>query len=348
MKVIGVIGYSGIIGSITCKYLEQYAKVIKGSRSTVSDGMTQFCVDVDDVNSLKSFCSMCDLVINCAGPSYLIKDKVAKVAALSQTPYIDAFGCGKTIELCKLNKGMNIVGVGFIPGISGMIIKELAIKGSEKDLYELYHGGEEIGGKAALMDIVKSSLDHYVKPGYSLENGELIKHNNFDVHEYEEDFERPIIKKQCFTEEDMQLTDTFGIKNLNDMQVYSDHFSVNMIEKLCLKELEGHNADLAYDKAIEMQKDHMKSRKNWFCIKAVRKNEEGSETIVIKGNNSSFLTGITLGICARKILEMQYKIGTKWLFEIMDYDYLSRELQRQGVVIDRRIELNPAMEIGEI
>lgn len=68
MKVIGIIGYSGVVGSITCGYLEQYATVIKGSRSTVNDGKNQFRVDVDDEKSLSSFCSMCDAArpLNCA------------------------------------------------------------------------------------------------------------------------------------------------------------------------------------------------------------------------------------------------------------------------------------------
>lgn len=77
-----------------------------------------------------------------------------------------------------------------------------------------------MGGKAALMDIVKSSLDLYIKPGYCLEDGELRKHNDFDVYEYEEDFDRPIIKKLCFTEEDQQLASAIGIKNLT--VVYKD------------------------------------------------------------------------------------------------------------------------------
>lgn len=265
MKVIGIIGYSGIVGSITCGYLEQYATVIKGSRSTISDGKNRFQVDVDDEKSLNSFCSMCDLVINCAGPSYLIKDKIAKAAALSQTPYIDAFGCGKTIELCKANGGMNIIGVGFIPGISGLIIKKLAQSGLGDSLYELYHGGEEMGGKAALMDVVKSSLNLYIKPGYCLENGKLRKHNDFDVYEYEEDFDRPIIKKLCFTEEDQQLANAIGIKNLKDIQVYSDDFSHKMIEFLCLRELEGKGDDLTYKKAVEMKKK-IYGRQNFLVL----------------------------------------------------------------------------------
>ena len=348
MKVVGVIGYSGVIGSITCDYLDKYATVIKGSRSTVDNGKNQFRVDVDDEKSLEFFCSMCDLIINCAGPSYLIKDKVAKAAALSQKPYIDAFGCGKTIELCKANGGMNIIGVGFIPGISGMIVKELAQGGFDDCSYELYHGGEEMGGKAALMDIVKSSLEQYIKPGYCMEDGELRKHNDFDVYEYEEDFDRPIIKKLCFTEEDQQLANIIGIKNLKDIQVHSDDFSPKMIETLCLDELEGKGNDLAYEKAVEMQTKYMEGRTPWFCIKGVRKNQDGRETIIIKGNNSSYLTGLTLGICARKVLKMQYQNVTKWLFEIMDYNFLSQELQRQGVVISRRMENNPVMEFGDI
>ncbi len=72
MKVIGVIGYSGIVGAITCDYLEKFAIVIKGSRRATSDGKRYFRVDVNDQNSLYSFCSMCDLVINCAGHAYPI------------------------------------------------------------------------------------------------------------------------------------------------------------------------------------------------------------------------------------------------------------------------------------
>ncbi len=81
---------------------------------------------------LDNFCSQCLFVIHAVGPSFKINDKIALHALRNNCHYIDIGGYGilrdllkpyeKSIEAQKL---CFIIGVGWMPGISGVFSKTI-------------------------------------------------------------------------------------------------------------------------------------------------------------------------------------------------------------------------------
>lgn len=142
-KYIGIIGGTGTIGSIIVKYLLQlqthFHVLIGGRRSIKEISMSTFYnserlkynqMNYNNDVELDNFCSQCLLVINAVGPSFKINDKIALHALRNNCHYIDIGGYGilrdllkpyeKSIEAQKL---CFIIGVGWMPGISGVFSK---------------------------------------------------------------------------------------------------------------------------------------------------------------------------------------------------------------------------------
>lgn len=144
-KYIGIIGGTGTIGSIIVKYLLQlqthFHVLIGGRRSIKEISMSTFYnserlkynqMNYNNDVELDNFCSQCLLVINAVGPSFKINDKIALHALRNNCHYIDIGGYGilrdllkpyeKSIEAQKL---CFIIGVGWMPGISGVFSKTI-------------------------------------------------------------------------------------------------------------------------------------------------------------------------------------------------------------------------------
>ena len=95
MKKIGVIGCGGTIGPIICSYLSSAnVEIIGGQRSEPDfykypENFRWKHLDINDGEELSDFCGECDVVLNCAGPAYVLFEKVALASARAGAVYVD-------------------------------------------------------------------------------------------------------------------------------------------------------------------------------------------------------------------------------------------------------------------
>lgn len=117
---------------------------------------------------LDNFCSQCLLVINAVGPSFKINDKIALHALRNNCHYIDIGGYGilrdllkpyeKSIEAQKL---CFIIGVGWMPGISGVFSKtiiETHLNSPENTNFNIYYGAVDNWSYSSTYDLAASSM----------------------------------------------------------------------------------------------------------------------------------------------------------------------------------------------
>ncbi|MCP9984885.1 saccharopine dehydrogenase NADP-binding domain-containing protein [Actinomadura madurae] len=90
MTTIGVLGASGTVGRVAVDRLASWdlGDLRLGGRdldraaevgAQVPAARTEpVRVDLNDADALRAFCAGCDVVVNCAGPSYLVLDTVAR------------------------------------------------------------------------------------------------------------------------------------------------------------------------------------------------------------------------------------------------------------------------------
>jgi hypothetical protein len=143
--LIGIIGGYGAVGRAAARELNSHCgarlriggRHADAARTFVHDqlGGAPEClrVDADDPASLRAFCDDCAIVVNCAGPSHRIFDRIALAAFDAGADYIDAYGSDALREsLAAVPAGSHrvaIVAAGMMPGITGILPRWLARQG---------------------------------------------------------------------------------------------------------------------------------------------------------------------------------------------------------------------------
>ena len=135
-KRIGILGASGLVGQAAAKTILEHTRycVVLGGRSL--EKMTRHfpdmghrgvCVSVDlfEKEQLEDFCRHCDVVVNCAGPSKKILDKVAMAAFEHGAHYVDVSGDDHLYSLLSAledkmvaSRLTCIISAGLFPGLS--------------------------------------------------------------------------------------------------------------------------------------------------------------------------------------------------------------------------------------
>lgn len=153
--MIGVLGSNGHVGSLLANMLKTRGYELRlGSRST------GFIVDVSNHESLTKFLNGCSVVINCAGPAYLLSEPVARAAISLGIGYLDVAGCEK---LCKTLSSETVetpvvFSAGMVPGLSGLLLKLAILLNKDRSVVGFAGGVQDVSPGAAA-DLVLSMSD---------------------------------------------------------------------------------------------------------------------------------------------------------------------------------------------
>nr|WP_269329693.1 saccharopine dehydrogenase NADP-binding domain-containing protein [Kineosporia babensis] len=99
-------------------------------------------VDLDDDEALARFCEGCAVVVNCAGPSYRVLDRVARAAWAAGADHVDVGGelvARDALASSADGKRIAIFSAGVMPGLSGLLPRLLAVRPLRR--METYVGG---------------------------------------------------------------------------------------------------------------------------------------------------------------------------------------------------------------
>ncbi|MFD9895051.1 saccharopine dehydrogenase NADP-binding domain-containing protein [Amycolatopsis sp. NPDC059027] len=141
--LIGVVGGYGAVGATASRRIlrSAAARVRIGGRNltaarelvttepaTSGPPAEAMAVDFTDGDSLARFCAGCRVVLNCAGPSYRIADRVARAAFAAGADYVDVGGYDATHKLLAgTAPGRTaVLSAGVLPGLSGLLPRWLA------------------------------------------------------------------------------------------------------------------------------------------------------------------------------------------------------------------------------
>jgi hypothetical protein len=164
---IGILGASGQVGRHVTAWLRQESVGLLrlGARRAgplqalgrPGDELQQ--VDLDDDAALADFCRGCRVVVNCAGPSYRVLDRVARAAAAQGADYVDVSGDGPAHGLLAArmpeDRGRVILlSAGMLPGLANLVPAWLSNRPGGS--LSVHSGGVEALGGAAAADLVLS------------------------------------------------------------------------------------------------------------------------------------------------------------------------------------------------
>ncbi|GAA1455077.1 NAD(P)H-binding protein [Nocardiopsis tropica] len=171
--MIGIIGASGAVGRHTAAALAAAGAgpLRLGARRPSAvppgpwpEGSETVGVDASDPASLARFSDGCTLLVNCAGPSYLLKDTVALAGLAAGADVVDVMGDDPVHESLTGSGAVGpdrcvVLSAGTVPGLAGLVPLWLAGAGPENGpalRMTGYAGGLEHATESVAADIVLS------------------------------------------------------------------------------------------------------------------------------------------------------------------------------------------------
>ena len=166
---VAVLGGTGVVGQAAVRMLTRLGiedlrvgarEVTRIESSALPPGAERRRVDAGDPDSLAEFCAGTRLVLNCAGPSYLMLDRVARAALAAGSDYVDVSGDGPTYRLLEgsplVRPGRTaVLSAGMLPGLANVVPRLLADDLTGARLV-VYAGGIEPFAAASAGDLALS------------------------------------------------------------------------------------------------------------------------------------------------------------------------------------------------
>ncbi|GAB3456756.1 saccharopine dehydrogenase NADP-binding domain-containing protein [Streptomonospora sediminis] len=168
--VIGIVGASGAVGAAAARRLHSlgHTRLRLGGRrmeplaelaGELGPGAAAVRADADSPESVAAFSAGCTVVLNCAGPSYRILDRVAAAARSAGADYVDVTGDTPTHQRISAAEpapgSAAVLSAGVLPGLSALLPRWFAGTRGLEGL-RAYAGGLERCTEAAAGDLLLS------------------------------------------------------------------------------------------------------------------------------------------------------------------------------------------------
>lgn len=173
MARITVLGGCGTVGSIAVRTLTElgdFSEIIVADIDTTradwlvkdigGDNLSAVSCDATDSRSIKAVIKESDIVLNCAGPFYILAPVILKAVIDAGVNYVDVCDdVDATIEILKLDKAAKragisaLIGMGSSPGVANLLVRFCAEQMLEEvDSIDILHahGGEPHEGAAVI------------------------------------------------------------------------------------------------------------------------------------------------------------------------------------------------------
>ncbi len=185
--MIGVLGAYGAVGLRVARSLAAAGLPLRvGGRDPARTAAVSgrlgspapmMVVDATDLAQLARFATGCTVVVNCAGPSSVIGDAVARAAAAAGGGYVDVGGDATLAAALSDTPVPAVVGAGISPGLTGLLPRWLATHLPEPPLrLRAWCGGLQEFTPAAADDMLASLHDGYGIALAAWRDGAVVRH----------------------------------------------------------------------------------------------------------------------------------------------------------------------------
>lgn len=358
--MIAIIGGYGKVGINACQLIYKWGKhpLKIGGRNPEKgkyDYVKRFPdaqwekVDLQQDESIQRFVKNCTLVINCAGPSHKISEKVAKICISEGCHLVDA-GFERKLEKIQLDTHQQVVlyAAGATPGLSGIVPRWFAQKFDQVQSILTYIGALDKFTPTGAEDYLEGVLDDTNSPMACWKNGALCKgalKRKFQVH-------LPFFQREV---------STFPIFD-SETQFLAQKLHVEHGEWYCA--IDGSHIEKALDTASAQYKTNPKETIDKLCLataldtigvnpyfnmlvelNGIKNKQPVTQTAVFESKGTVELTGIVTAICAIAILNGKIKPGIRPAAQVDQVDYLMKLFIEHDAIKPIRIFENPIREL---
>ncbi|MFD9961755.1 saccharopine dehydrogenase NADP-binding domain-containing protein [Amycolatopsis sp. NPDC058986] len=190
-------------------------------------------VDVFDQDSVARFCAGCAVVLNCAGPSYRVLDRVAGPALAAGADYVDVGGDDPLHEKLtgRVPGGRRaLLSAGMLPGLSALLPKVLATRFEEATGLTGYFGGIGRFTRSAAEDFLLSLGNGY-GTGFAEWRDGAVRQGSLTVLE---DVELPLFPRRVtaypfLSTELRRLAEHLGLREARWYNVFDGSAALSML-----------------------------------------------------------------------------------------------------------------------
>lgn len=328
---VGILGYGGEVGRTAKEYLYGKCFLRCGQRNknyeAKNDSFIEYVeVDIFKEEELIKFCTGCDIVLNCSGPSYVIGDRVAKIAYKVGAKYVDAFGADYLEELISEYKGTYILSAGSFPGLSGILPRWLKNKGDFDYInsLEIFAGGEEKCSKGAIADLLLSSVKGFGVPNGYYKKGAICK-SHIDSREKVSilGFEKDVYTQEYINKEIIRLAKLLNIEEAHWYNTQINKEIQDMTSKACIRLLVDNKQGVLEEIVDKLMQDANKEiKESWYSVsikmRGISKGKEIIKNLILKSDDSYRISGLICALVVEQIIENKIREGIHWAFEVLD------------------------------
>jgi hypothetical protein len=348
--IVGILGCGGAVGRIAMKLLKKSYSIRGGQRrfpKNLDDDLDFQWMKADayDEDSLNDFCRGCEVILNCAGPSYCIGDRLAIAAQKAGASYVDVFGADflekSLVEKNYNKKGIFIISAGNFPGLSAILPCWLANQGFTKvEKIKIYSGGIEKSTWSACADVLLSSVSGFGIPDSIFRDGSIIKKNNqyrnkvfipgFDVEVYAQDF---------INSETVKLARVLNLREARGINIIHNKFVKDIMVKACgrlIIDKSGKALNEVVSKVNDLINMSIGSQQPCYSMvvemEGIFNKERVRKRVKLRTSNSYELSGIVAAAAVERIFEGNIANGIYWSFECLEAAQVIEKLLATKVV----------------
>lgn len=358
---IGIVGGYGRVGLEAAQYLiktTDYDIVIGGRSIRKADEtatnlgarVSARMMDINDQSALDAFCRRCDIVINCAGPSAVVRDRVAQAAMRESVHYIDPGGynplyCAlgkKETEL--ISKGLTfLLAIGLMPGLSEVFPIHVAKSHFDQvNTIEYFYIGRDRWTFNSAYDIAWGigNIGHGAASVF-YKNGQR-KNANLWTSGKIVNLPPPIGKHKLFLVFREELREFVESSNIRSVRVYGNNWGpwvclttmlISLLRMYRSEEQLRRSAHLI----VKASKRDMKNKEPGFMLHLILKGEKnGCEKKVVSTlflKDTYRATGVCAAVAAYLVGEnIITQRGRFWLPQVGDSTHFMSLLEQEGYV----------------
>lgn len=360
VPVIGLIGGSGTVGRTAALRMSAAglgSLRIGGRNLDTATAVAEECVgsaepvrlNLADEADLEEFCSGCSVVVNCAGPSYLVLDSVARTAFSVGADYVDIGGelpAADALRAADISPERTAVfSAGAMPGLSGLLPR-LITAGQPLRRLETYIGGVARFTPLSAADGLLTRGDRFGEAMASMQDATIASNSVSPLRDVQlPGFPRPVQAWPYLTTEAQSLGRIPGVAEVRAYNVFaSDRLTRVMTHAWAQLSASPDHDELApfipsiVDATVADEDEFGSFYVMLFTGRPARGHDRGVTRVVLRAEDSYGLSGSVVALATERILRGEFSPGVHLAAEVLDPIYAVQWLRADPLVHELVVE----------
>ncbi|ORI16269.1 saccharopine dehydrogenase NADP-binding domain-containing protein [Rhodococcus sp. 1168] len=340
VPVIGLIGGSGTVGRTAALRISAAglgSLRIGGRNLDAAMDVAEECVgpaetvrlNLTDGGDLEEFCSGCSVVVNCAGPSYLVLDSVAQAAFSVSADYVDVGGDLPAADALRaaaiFPERTAIFSAGAMPGLSGLLPR-LITAGRPLRRLETYVGGVARFTPLSAADGLLTRGDRFGEAMASMQDAAIVSNSVAPLRDVQlPGFPMPVQAWPYLTTEAQSLGHLPGIAEVRAYNVFaSDRLTRVMTHAWAQLSDSPDHDELApfipsiVDATVADEDEFGSFYVMLFTGRPARGYDRGITRVVLRAEDSYGLSGSMVALATERIVRGEVSSGVHLAAEAID------------------------------